>query len=67
MVWWQGYAWVYEQTTPGRFVRRQVPTDSPLESGVFVSRGFSPRDQIVIRGAQTLLSEEFRSQIQPED
>jgi hypothetical protein len=67
MVWWQGNAWLYRQTTPGRFARRQVPTDTPLESGVFVSRGFSPGDQIVIRGAQTLLSEEFRSQIQPED
>lgn len=67
VVWWQGNAWVYQQTTSARFVRRQVPTDTPLESGVFVSRGFSPGDQIVIRGAQTLLSEEFRSQIQPED
>ncbi len=67
MVWWQGNAWVYQQTAVGRFVRRQVPNDTPLASGAFVSRGFSPGDQIVIRGAQTLLSEEFRSQIQPED
>ena len=67
IVWWQGNAWVYQQTAPGRFVRRMVPTNTPLENGIFVSSGFSPGDKIVVRGAQALLSEEFRSQIQPED
>lgn len=66
IVWWQGNAWVYQQTAPGRFVRRLVPTDMPLATGVFISTGFSPGDQIVVRGAQALLSEEFRSQIQAE-
>ena len=66
ILWWQGNAWVYQQTAPGRFVRRLVPTNTPLESGIFVSSGFSPGDKIVVRGAQALLSEEFRSQIQPE-
>jgi hypothetical protein len=66
IVWWQGNAWIYQQITPGRFVRRLVSTDTPLANGVFVSTGFSPGDQIAVRGAQALLSEEFRSQIQPE-
>ncbi len=66
IVWWQGNAWVYQQTASGRFVRRLVPTNTPLGNGLFVSGGFSPGDQIVVRGAQVLLSEEFRSQIQPE-
>lgn len=66
IIWWQGNAWVYQQTAPGRFVRRLVPTDTPVTNGIFVSTGFSPGDQIVIRGAQALLSEEFRSQIQSE-
>ena len=66
IVWWQGNAWVYQQTAPGRFVRRLVPTNTPIENGIFLSSGFSPGDQIVVRGAQALLSEEFRSQIQPE-
>ena len=66
IVWWQGNAWVYQQTAFGRFARRLVPTNTPLENGIFVSSGFSPGDQIVVRGAQSLLSEEFRSQIQPE-
>jgi hypothetical protein len=67
IVWWQGNAWAYVQTAPGRFVRQLVPTGEPLANGIFVSTSFSPHEQIVIRGAQTLLSEEFRSQIQPED
>jgi hypothetical protein len=67
IVWWQGTAWVYQQTTPGHFVRRMVPSEMALRNGVFVSEGLSPGDQIVTSGAQVLLSEEFRSQIQPED
>jgi hypothetical protein len=67
VVWWQGNAWVYQQTAPGRFVRRLVSSDTPLPNGLFASSGFSAGEQIVIRGAQLLLSEEFRSQIQPED
>jgi len=66
IVWWQGNAWLYQQTAPGRFVRRLVQSEAPLPNGLFVSMGFSPGDKIVVRGAQALLSEEFRSHIQPE-
>ncbi len=64
LVWWQGSAWVYQQIAPGRFVRRPVPTETPLENGIFVPSGFAAGDLIMIRGAQMLLSEEFRSQLQ---
>jgi hypothetical protein len=67
VVWWQGRAWVYQQVAPGHFVRRQVPTETPLEKGVFVSTGLAAGNQIVMRGAQTLLSEEFRTQLQAEE
>lgn len=67
VVWWQGNAWVYQESAPTRFVRRLVSTDTPLPNGLFVSTGFSPGERVVIQGAQALLSEEFRSQIQPED
>jgi hypothetical protein len=67
IVWWQGNAWVYVETAPGHFVRQLVPTGQPLVNGVFVSTSFSSHEQIVIQGAQLLLSEEFRSQIQAED
>ncbi len=67
VVWWQGEAWIYEQTAAGEFTRRPVPTEHPVAGGFFVTKGFSPGRKIVLAGAQALLSEEFRSQIQPEE
>lgn len=64
IVWWQGKAWAYVQSGSERFARREVPTDTPVSGGWFVSAGFQPDEKVVIRGAQELLSEEFRSQIQ---
>lgn len=59
VVWSEGKAWVYQQTATDRFTRRAVPTDVVLESGFFVTEQFSPGDQLVIQGAQALLSEEL--------
>ena len=67
IVWWQGQAWVYEQTVPGRYARRPISTDQPFQDGCFAAQGFVPGAEVVTRGAQELLSEEFRSQIQAED
>ena len=67
VVWWQGNAWVYQQTTPDRFVRRRVPDEMPLANGGLISEGFSPGDRIVTAGAQALLSEESRSLNQPQE
>jgi hypothetical protein len=64
VVWWQGKAWAYVQIAPERFARREVSTDTPVSNGWFVSSRFSPGEKVVIQGAQQLLSEEFRSQIQ---
>jgi hypothetical protein len=67
VVWWQGAAWVYVETSASQFTRRAVPADDPVEGGFFVSKGFAPGERIVRAGAQALLTEEFRSDIQPED
>lgn len=64
IVWWQGKAWAYSPMATERFGRREVPTDVPVTGGWFVSAGFAPGDKVVVRGAQQLFSEEFRSQIQ---
>jgi hypothetical protein len=64
VVWWQGRAWAYVQTTADTFVQREVATDAPMENGWFAAKGFSPGEKLVIKGAQQLLSEEFSSQIQ---
>lgn len=66
IVWQQGQAWAYLQVSTTQFTRKPVSTDTPLSNGYFITSGFKPGDRILIRGAQFLLSEEFRSQIQPE-
>lgn len=66
-VWWQGKAWMYVKKGSISFVRFELPTDEPAQGGWFVSQdklGVSFPVHIVTRGAQLLLSEEFRSQIQ---
>jgi hypothetical protein len=68
IVWWQGRAWDYAETSPNTFTRREVPTQNPVPSGYFVpGSAFAPGTEVVTSGAQALLSEEFRSQIQQED
>jgi hypothetical protein len=62
----QGSAWVYEQLGEDAFTRREVVLDQPAESGWFVS-SLSPGARVVVAGAQTLLSEEFKSQIPIDD
>lgn len=58
-----GLAWAYVQTSKHEFTRREVATNAPVPTGWFVTAGFKAGDQVVITGAQTLLSEEFKSLI----
>ena len=55
-----GKAYVYVQAASDRFVRREVRVESPVESGYFVTGRLAAGDRVVITGAQTLLSEEFK-------
>jgi hypothetical protein len=64
IVWWQDRAWIYRQAGPDNFVRTQVPTELPAGNGGYIVRNLPNDARIVTRGAQLLLSEEFRAQIQ---
>jgi hypothetical protein len=64
VVWSQGSAWCYVEESPGKFVRTAVQISTPVSGGWFITQGIDPNARIVTTGAQTLLSEEFRSQIQ---
>ncbi len=64
VVWSQGSAWCYVEDSPGRFERVSVQAGRPEAHGWFVTEGIQPGARVVTAGAQTLLSEEFRSQIQ---
>jgi hypothetical protein len=58
-----GKAWVYVQTADDQFARREVALEEPTGEGWF-THSLSSGDRVVTTGAQTLLSEEFKSQIQ---
>jgi hypothetical protein len=60
-------AWAYVQIAPTHFERRQLEVSMPAARGWFVTSGFAAGDQVVVTGAQALLSEELRSQIQVKD
>lgn len=60
-------AWIYVQTAPTKFERRAVPTGDSEAAGWFVKTGFTAGDRVVVTGAQALLSEEFKAQIQVKD
>ncbi len=64
VVWSQGSAWCYVERSAGKFDRLSVGTGRPEAHGWFVTEGIQPGARVVTAGAQTLLSEEFRSQIQ---
>lgn len=67
LVWLSGSAWVYLGTGTETFSRHPIPTDAPLPDGGFavpVGTFPRPRPELVLKGAQVLLSEEFRAQIQ---
>lgn len=58
---WQGRSWFYVERTTGHFVRRELTDAVPVAQGWFMPGLSSLR--VVVRGAQTLLSEELRGQI----
>ena len=64
VVWWQDRAWIYRRTGPEAFERNQIATDQPAPEGGFIVKDLLGGAEIVTRGAQFLLSEEFRAQIQ---
>lgn len=55
-----GLAWVYVETGEETFERRAVKLETPLKQGWFLKSGLRPGDQVVVNGAQQLLSEELK-------
>jgi biotin carboxyl carrier protein len=55
-----GKAYIYVQSGNEQFTRKEIRTDSPMASGYFIGNQLPPGTRIVIAGAQTLLSEEFK-------
>ena len=67
VVWHLGQAFVFVRTEDSQFSRRIVPELIPVKGGYFAANGFEANEEIVISGAQTLLSQELKNLIPDED
>ncbi|QPK64347.1 hypothetical protein IVG45_05115 [Methylomonas sp. LL1] len=67
VVWHLGQAFIFIKSVNGEFQRRLLPELIPAKTGYFASGDFKPGDEIVITGAQTLLSQELKNLIPSED
>ena len=63
VVQWEGLAWAYRARGADRFERVRVVTDHPSDGGWVVDGPLAAGDSVVVRGAQELLSEEFRARV----
>jgi hypothetical protein len=62
----EGKGWVYVVNDKGEsFTRREIPLDHAVENGWFVT-GLTADQQIVVTGAQVLLSEELKASMSPD-
>jgi hypothetical protein len=55
-----GSTWVYVQSAEEKFTRRQAPTDISTPDGWFVAGTLKPDEKVVVRGTQSVLSEELK-------
>jgi len=62
-----GRVWIYVQITGTAFARREIFLDHPAGGGCLVTNGVAAGDKVVITGAQTLLSEEHKTEIKMGD
>ncbi len=64
---WQGRSWVYLRVSPDSFRRHPISTDQPVSDDDYVVRDIPSGSEIVMRGAQVLLSEEAKSELRGGD
>lgn len=67
VVWHAGKAWAYVKEKDDTFVRRLVRTDQEIGDAWFNAEGYEAGEQVVVSGAQLLLSEELKFQIRNEN
>ncbi len=67
LLWHLGQAFVYIKTNPEHFQHRTIERLIPVPKGYLVNDAIENGEEVVVNGAQQLLSTEFRSQIADED
>jgi hypothetical protein len=60
-----GSDWAYVRRGPQGFERRRLDAPTPGESGLFVTKGFSPGDELVVQGAAELFGAEQNQEARP--
>ena len=66
IVWHAGLAWVYVRTKPDTFLRKPIAVTTEVEDGWY-DESLTAGSEVVMRGAQLLLSEEFKFLIKNEN
>ncbi len=66
VVWYAGTPWAYFKQKPDQFLRKPISTDTEVETGWF-NRELDASNEVVVSGAQLLLSEEFKYLIKNEN
>lgn len=71
VVWYAGKPWAYFKQSVNKngqdlFVRKPISADTEVDSGWF-NQGLNNESEVVVNGAQLLLSEEFKSLIKNEN
>lgn len=66
VVWYAGTPWAYFKQKSNQFLRKPISTDTEVESGWF-NRDLDANNEVVVHGAQLLLSEEFKYLIKNEN
>ena len=63
LIWYMDQAFIFLKTTDENFSRLNITNSTAANDGYFIQDAIKPDDQIVVKGAQMLLSEELKGQI----
>ncbi|MFW5432653.1 MAG: hypothetical protein ACKE5M_06700 [Methylophilaceae bacterium] len=66
VVWYAGTPWAYFKQANNQFVRKPISANAEVDTGWF-NTGFDAGSVVVVKGAQLLLSEEFKYLIKNEN
>ncbi|QVL45465.1 MAG: hypothetical protein KFB94_09610 [Methylophilaceae bacterium] len=66
VVWYAGVPWAYFKQRKDQFIRKPISTDTEIDKGWF-NKDIDSDSEVVISGAQLLLSEEFKYMIKNEN
>ncbi len=59
IVWYDGTPWIFIKTGATSFERREISLTIPTADGWFIHNGVKPGEDVVVNGAQLLLSQEL--------